>query len=106
MGVNEMTHLYGETVRCFEIKERLTESVCYISFNATTTTNGKCGIFQLLICMITNDVKVHVKLNTGLSWREQHTRTRRLFSSKLDLNLRKKLGTSLCVVLKLGNFGK
>jgi len=33
---------------------------------------------------------VHVKLNPGLPWQRQHS-TRRLFTSKLDLNLRKKL---------------
>jgi hypothetical protein len=35
---------------------------------------------------------VHVTLNTGLSWQKQHSTGRRLFcTSKLDLNLRKKL---------------
>jgi len=32
--------------------------------------------------MITNDKDVHVKLNSGLPWQK------RLFTSKLDLNLR------------------
>jgi len=33
---------------------------------------------------------VHVKLNPGLPWQKQHS-TRRHFTSKLNLNLRKKL---------------
>jgi hypothetical protein len=32
-----------------------------------------------------------VKLSPGLPWQKQHSRRRRLFMSKLDLNLRKKL---------------
>jgi hypothetical protein len=34
---------------------------------------------------------VHVKLNPGLSSQKQHSTRRRLFTSKLDLNVRKKL---------------
>ena len=34
---------------------------------------------------------VDMKLNSGLSWQKQHSTRRRLFTSKLDLNLRKKL---------------
>jgi hypothetical protein len=34
---------------------------------------------------------VHVKLNPGLSWQKQRSTRRRLFTSKLDLNLREKL---------------
>jgi hypothetical protein len=34
---------------------------------------------------------VDMKLNSGLSWQKQHSTSRRLFTSKLDLNLRKKL---------------
>jgi hypothetical protein len=34
---------------------------------------------------------VHVKLNPGLPWQNQHLTERRLFTSKLDLTLRKKL---------------
>jgi len=32
-----------------------------------------------------------VKLNPGLPWQRQHSTRRRLFTSKFDLNLRKKL---------------
>jgi len=34
---------------------------------------------------------VHVKLNQVLSWKKQYSTRRRLFTNKLDLNLRKKL---------------
>jgi hypothetical protein len=34
---------------------------------------------------------VHVKLNPELPWQKQHSTRRRLFTSKLDLNLRKRL---------------
>ena len=34
---------------------------------------------------------VHVKLNPGLPWQKLHSARRRLFTNKLDLNLRKKL---------------
>jgi hypothetical protein len=34
---------------------------------------------------------VRVKLNPGLPWQKLHSVRRRLFTSKLDLNLRKKL---------------
>jgi hypothetical protein len=34
---------------------------------------------------------VHVKLNPELPWQKQHSTRRTLFTSKLDLNLRKKL---------------
>jgi hypothetical protein len=34
---------------------------------------------------------VNVKLNPELSWQKQHSTGGRLFTSKLDLNLRKKL---------------
>jgi len=33
----------------------------------------------------------HMKLNPGLPWQRQHSTRRRLFTSKSDLNLRKKL---------------
>jgi len=34
---------------------------------------------------------VNMKLNPGLPWQRQHSTRRRLFTSKFDLNLRKKL---------------
>jgi len=34
---------------------------------------------------------VYMKVNPGLPWQRQHSTRRRLFTSKLDLNLRKKL---------------
>jgi hypothetical protein len=34
---------------------------------------------------------VHVKLNPGLPWQKQHSTRRVFFTSKFDLNLRKKL---------------
>ena len=34
---------------------------------------------------------VHVKLNPRLPWKKLHSARRRLFTSKLDFNLRKKL---------------
>jgi len=34
---------------------------------------------------------VHLKSNPGLHWYKPHSTTRRIFVSKLDLNLRKKL---------------
>jgi hypothetical protein len=34
---------------------------------------------------------VYVKLNPRLSWQKQHSTRTRLFTSKLDLNLRRKL---------------
>jgi hypothetical protein len=34
---------------------------------------------------------VHMKLNPGLPWQKQRSSRRRLFASKLHLNLRKKL---------------
>jgi len=34
---------------------------------------------------------VHKKLNPRLPWQKQHSTRQRLFTSKLDLNLRKKL---------------
>jgi hypothetical protein len=66
MGVNEMTRVYCETVRCFESKERLPKSVCYILFNGTTKQPENVEYFNHLVSMITNDANVHVKLNTGL----------------------------------------
>jgi hypothetical protein len=46
--------------------------------------------FNYLSCIITSDANVHVKLNPGLPWEKQHS-TERLFTSKLDSNLRNKL---------------
>jgi hypothetical protein len=34
---------------------------------------------------------VHAKLNPELPWQKQHSSRRRLFTNKLELNLRKKL---------------
>jgi hypothetical protein len=54
---------------------------------------------------------VHTELNPGLSWKKQQSkRSRLLFTSKLDLNLRTKaVNCSICsvayVVLKIGRFG-
>jgi hypothetical protein len=47
---------------------------------------------------------VHVKLNPGLPWQKQHsTRRRRFFvTSKLDLNLRKKLK---CYISSIALYG-
>ena len=47
--------------------------------------------FNYLSCIITSDANVHVKLNPGLPWQKQHSTERRLFTSKLDSNLRNKL---------------
>jgi len=44
----------------------------------------------------------YVRLNPGLPWQKQHSARRKFFTSKLDLNLRKKLvkcyiwGITLC----------
>jgi hypothetical protein len=35
--------------------------------------------------------ELHVKLNPGLPWQKQHSEGQRLFSSKLELNLKQKL---------------
>jgi hypothetical protein len=50
-----------------------------------------------------------MKLNPGLPWQNLHsTRKKTLFSSKLDLDLRKRLinaifGTNLCMAVELGH---
>jgi hypothetical protein len=46
-------------------------------------------MFNCLGSVITNDADVHVKLHPELPWQKQNST--RLFTSKLDLNLRKKL---------------
>jgi hypothetical protein len=40
---------------------------------------------------------VHEKLNAGVPWKKQILRRRKLFTSKLDLNLQKKLNKSATV---------
>jgi len=44
---------------------------------------------------------VHGKFNTGLSWQKQISTRRRLFTNKLDLNLRKKLSKVLHLEIAL-----
>jgi hypothetical protein len=46
---------------------------------------------------------VHVKLNPELSWQRQHSTRRRLFTNKLDLNLRKKL--MKCYIWSIALYG-
>jgi hypothetical protein len=47
--------------------------------------------FNYLLSTIKIKHNVHVKLNPRLPWQNQHPTGRRLFNSKLDLNLRKTL---------------
>jgi hypothetical protein len=47
---------------------------------------------------------VHVKLNPEFSWKKQHSNKKKnLFTSKLDLNLRKKLAK--CYICKIALYG-
>jgi len=58
MGVNEMTRVYGETVRCFESKERLPKSVCYVLCYGRSKKNSEnVGYFNYLGSLITNGAK-------------------------------------------------
>ena len=47
--------------------------------------------FNCLGNMITNDARCTRDIKSGLSWQKQHSTGRRLFTCKLDLNLKKKL---------------
>jgi hypothetical protein len=47
--------------------------------------------FKHLVSVITKDEGVHGKLNPGFPWQKQHLTRRRLFTSKLYLNLWKKV---------------
>jgi len=48
-----------------------------------------------------------VELNPGLPWQRNIQQKKTLFTSRLDLNLRKKLVKCyICMVLKLGHFGE
>jgi hypothetical protein len=46
---------------------------------------------------------VHKKLRPGLPWQKQHSTRRRLFTSKLDLELRKKL--VMCYIWSIALYG-
>jgi len=47
--------------------------------------------FNYLGSIITNDERSNHEMKSRIAWQEQLSTRRRLFSSKLDLNLRKKL---------------
>ena len=49
----------------------------------------KC--FNYLCNMITNAAEIYVELNPGLPWQSNIQQRKTLFTSRLDLNLRKKL---------------
>jgi hypothetical protein len=59
--------------------------------------------FNYMGSMITNDARFTVKLKPGLPWQTKHSTGRRLFTSKLDLNVRKKL--MKCCILSIAFCG-
>jgi hypothetical protein len=68
-----------------------------------TRTNGKCEMLQLLDSMITNDARCtrEIKYRTVKAKAAFNKKT--LFTSKLDLNLRK--NTSKCYTWKTALYG-
>jgi hypothetical protein len=70
------------------------------------------GYLSYLGSMITNDVRCTREIKSSIVMaKAAFNKKKNLFTSKLDLNLRKKLvkryiGAQLCMVLKRGRFGK
>jgi hypothetical protein len=86
IDVNEMTSICGETVRCFESKERLPKSVCYISFYGTSKTPENVEYFRYFGSVITNDARCTRAIKSRVAVaKSTFNEEKNLFSSKLDL---------------------
>ena len=119
-GLQSMTDKINETRRCYEIEMKVEKTkVMKISIKPSPVqfiTNEKqpenMQYFNCLGSMITNNARCTREIKSRVAMtKAPFNRKKTLFTSKLDLNLRKKLlkcyiWSIACMVLKLGHFGK